>query len=148
MPDLATKFKGNAVQVELLTVTAQAPGTIDGAVFNNVHAINGWMGFVVFYTAGALAAAQTLDVEVRLNVGAQTALRWVTIHQFVTAEAPPRQEAYLVQNGVAGGAINNGSWNSGTGAFYPLGDVFIRGILSAGAGTPSYRVLLFGGITG
>jgi hypothetical protein len=147
MPDLAQKVRANACQVTLLEVAAMTPGTIDGQVFQNIHALNGWQFFACFYTAGALAAAQTLDIQIRLNIGPQSALLWSTLHQFVTAEAPPRQEGYMASNGLAGGHINNGSWNAGE-SFYPCGDVFIRAVLSAGAGTPSFRVLLFGGVQG
>jgi hypothetical protein len=148
--DLSARLRANVLEVELFDEAAQTPNTVlDGAVFRNLHACSGFMTFYLLFRSGPLSVGQTLDVSVVIRPDHVTAVVWSSFIQLTNATAPPQDQLVVVNPNVLGaGHVNNAGFNSGAEAFYPFGDVFVRGTLSAGTGTPGYRVVLVGASMG
>lgn len=144
MPDLSSRLHANAATVTLLDQVAQAPGTIDGEAWTNVHAAVSIRFYLNFY-AGALAVGQTLDVILQVSPEGIPAdfVSWFQFAQLTNGSPPQQRQIINTDRGDYGtGVVSNAAYVAGVNSFFPAGSFRVRGVLSAGAGTPSYRVLM------
>lgn len=140
--DLSAKLGSGGAVITVLTVAAQAPGTVQ----EDVIGIHGAQAFRLFleYTAGALVGGQTLDVLIDQAPRAGTFYPWFAFTTLAAATAPPQVQAIqtCLQDYGSGGVSNAALTAVGSNPCFPMGTLRVRGVLSAGAGTPSYTVTL------
>lgn len=140
--DLSTRIKANAGVVRVLNVVAQVPGTASEDVLG-ITAATGGFQLWLHYTAGAIAVGQSLDVLVDHAPDGVSFFPWFVFATLNNATPPPRvQEIHSIPFFYGSAFVDNAALTVGTNAVPPIGTLRVRGVLTAGAGTPSYTVTL------
>ena len=156
MSDISTQVQSNAIASTMLSQTAQAAGTVDGAAFFPIHALR-FFGVSLVVTAGGALAGQTLDVTLQHSPDGTNWFDWA---RYATVgglgQVYPTRQLYeaneelhsdlVIPNAsyadvvLAAGADHIGS---AAGDFFPVGNLRARGVV-VGAVAFAYVVLLAG----